>query len=38
MHSSSDNAEFASYNDANKVANVLFESFRLRYPLSVQTE
>ena len=38
MHSSSGNTEFASYNDANKVVNVLFESFRSRYPLSLQTE
>ena len=37
MHSESDNIKFASYNDANKVADELFESLGSRYQGDLET-
>ena len=37
VHSTSDNIKFTSYNDANKVANELFESLRSRYQGNLET-
>ena len=37
MHSNSDNIKFTSYNDANEVADELFESLRSRYQGNLET-
>ena len=37
MHSSSDNIKFTSYNDANEVANELFESLHSKYQDNLET-
>ena len=37
MHSNSDNIKLASYNDANKVVDKLFESLRSRYQDNLET-
>ena len=37
MHWTSDNIEFTSYNDANEVAEELFESLLLRYQGNLKT-
>ena len=37
MHSKGDSIKFTSYNDANKVADELFESLSSRYPGNLET-
>ena len=37
MHSRTDNKKFASYNDANEVADELFDLLRLRYQGNLET-
>ena len=37
MHSRTDNKKFTSYNDANEVADELFDLLRLRYQANLET-
>ena len=37
MHSRTDNKKFTSYNDANEVADELFDLLRLRYQGNLET-
>ena len=37
MHLKSDNIEFMSYDNANEIANELFESLLSRYQISLKT-